>query len=110
MLINAKNYDSYSKNYGNRLKEKTPTSPFKAVHHHQTRDDHLEEEVVGQKRAGAVCVLLLFFLARAVASSSVCWRWKIKEHKVEVLQHRLAERRQLSLHQTLQAEKTQQLK
>lgn len=61
------------------------------MHHHQTSDHHLEDERVGQHRAGAVRVLLLLFLAGGVVSAAMCRRWQVKQHQVEILQHRLAE-------------------
>lgn len=77
------------------------TSPLKAVHHHQTSDHHLEDEGVGQHGARAVgmlLLLLLFFLAGGVVSATVRRRREVKQHQVEVLEHRLTERRQLRLH------------
>lgn len=79
----------------------TLTSPLQTVHHHQTCDHHLEDQGVGQHGIGAVGMLLLFvFLAGGVWGTTVClWR-QVEQHQVEVLQHRLAEGRQLRLHQT----------
>lgn len=92
----------------NKLNKQTRTSPLKAVNHHQACDHHLEEEVVGQNGTGHVAVLrlLLLFLAGTGLSASV--RWEIKHDEVEVLQHRLAERGQLRLHQTSAAENEKQ--
>lgn len=79
----------------------TLTSPLQAVHHHQTSDHHLEDEGVGQHRVGAVGVLLLLLLlAGGVVSTALC-RWRqVEQHQVEVLQHWLAEWRQLCLQKT----------
>lgn len=45
-------------------------------------------------------LLLLVFLAGGVWGTAVCLRRQVEQHQVEVLQHRLAEGRQLRLHQT----------
>lgn len=70
----------------------TLTSPLQAVHHHQTSDHHLEDEGIRQHGAGAVSMLLfLLFLAGGVVSTTMRLRRQVKQHQIEVLQHRLAE-------------------
>lgn len=71
------------------------TSPLQAVHHHQTRHHHLEDEGVGQDGAGGVGVLLLLLLvlllqllvllAGRVEGAGVRLRRQVEQHQVEIL-------------------------
>lgn len=69
------------------------TCSLQAVHAHEADDHHLEDEQVREEGAAALALLPIL-----TGQAQVGGRGQVEETEVEVLQDRLAERRQLCVH------------
>lgn len=69
------------------------TCSLQAVHAHEADDHHLEDEQVREEGAAALALLPVL-----TGQAQVGGRGQVEETEVEVLQDRLAERRQLCVH------------